>query len=361
MRRSLSWSCSLAAVLAMAGCANSNDDDAADTSASAPTAAASSAPSASPSPAAARVPVVASANFYGDLVQRIGGDRVDVTSIITSANQDPHSFEANTRTQLALSAAKVVIKNGGHYDDFMNTLLSSVSGQRTVIDAVEISGKGEGEEAEHADASASPSASASPATSVEAHVGEEPGAHAGEEPGHGQGGVNEHVWYDLASMDTLAGRIAEELSTVQPESRDFFQTNASAFRSGLGQLRARQEALKAKYAGQKVAVTEPVPLYMIEASGLENVTPDEFSEGIEEGSDIPIRVLQDTIDLMSKDKIEALIYNDQTTGPQTEQVRAAAEKNGVPVVSVTETLPEGSDFLAWMGTNLDSLERALAS
>ena len=36
----------------------------------------------------------------------------------------------------------------------------------------------------------------------------------------------------------------------------------------------------------------------------------------------------------------------------------AAEQNGVPVVTVTETLPEGSDFLTWMGNNLDSLDRA---
>jgi zinc/manganese transport system substrate-binding protein len=339
VRRVLSWSCLLVAALAVPGCAGAGDDP---VRAAAPSAVATSAApssSAGPTPGAgAKIPVVASANFYGDLAQRIGGDRVEVTSIITSANQDPHSFEANTRTQLALSAARVVIKNGGHYDDFMDTLLSSVSGERAVLTAV---AEEEGAEEEGAGA----------------HEGESEEEHAG----HAEGEANEHVWYDLAAMDALAGRIADELSTVAPESRDYFQANAAELRSGLSALRARQDALKATYGGQKVAVTEPVPLYLVEAVGLENVTPAEFTEGIEEGSDIPVRVLQETVDLMTKDRIRALVYNDQTTGPQTEQVRTAAERNGVPVVAVTETLPEGKDFLSWMGANLDALAAALGA
>jgi len=68
--------------------------------------------------ASSKVAVVASTNVYGDIVERIGGAKVDVTSIISDPEQDPHSYEANTQNQLALSQAKVVVENGGGYDDF---------------------------------------------------------------------------------------------------------------------------------------------------------------------------------------------------------------------------------------------------
>src|SRR5690349_1260308 len=68
--------------------------------------------------ASSKVAVVASTNVYGDIAGQIGGDKVDVTSIMSNPDQDPHSYEANTQNQLALSKAKVVIENGGGYDDF---------------------------------------------------------------------------------------------------------------------------------------------------------------------------------------------------------------------------------------------------
>jgi zinc/manganese transport system substrate-binding protein len=59
--------------------------------------------------------------------------------------------------------------------------------------------------------------------------------------------------------------------------------------------------------------------------------------------------------------VRALVYNEQTSGPETEQVLAAAQSAGVPVVPVTETLPEGEDYLGWMGANLDAVVAALTA
>jgi len=56
-----------------------------------------------------------------------------------------------------------------------------------------------------------------------------------------------------------------------------------------------------------------------------------------------------------------LAYNEQTASPETERVRLAAEDAGLPVVSFTETLPEGADYIEWMTSNLDALSEALAS
>ncbi|MFF8789400.1 hypothetical protein [Streptomyces sp. NPDC015125] len=53
-----------------------------------------------------------------------------------------------------------------------------------------------------------------------------------------------------------------------------------------------------------------------------------------------------------------LVYNQQTSGPETEQVKKAAEDHGIPVVPVTETLPRGQDYLSWMTANVAALKQA---
>ena len=71
------------------------------------------------------VQIVASTSVYGDIARAVAGDNVEVTSIITNAAQDPHSFEASAQDQLAVVRADLIIANGRGYDEFMDTLLDA--------------------------------------------------------------------------------------------------------------------------------------------------------------------------------------------------------------------------------------------
>jgi zinc/manganese transport system substrate-binding protein len=86
--------------------------------------------------------IVASTNVWGDVAQSIAGDNATVTSIITSSVQDPHSYEASARDQLAISNADLVIENGGGYDPFIDALVaaSADSANLVVLNASEASG-----------------------------------------------------------------------------------------------------------------------------------------------------------------------------------------------------------------------------
>ncbi|GAA2278297.1 zinc ABC transporter substrate-binding protein [Streptomyces hawaiiensis] len=269
----------------------------------------------------ARVAVVASTNVWGDIAQRIGGDRVDVTSIISDPDQDPHSYEADPQNQLALSKAKVVVENGGGYDDFVDRMLKGGHNDSAeVINAVEVSGR--------------------------------------TAPKGGE--LNEHVWYDFPTVAKVADRISAALGKADPGDATAFSRNAAAFKAKLAPLEAKEAQIKKAHGGEGIAITEPVPLYMTEASGLVNRTPAQFSEAIEEGDDVSPRVLQESLALFSGKKVKALVYNEQTSGPQTEKAEAAAKAAGVPVVPVTETLPKGKDYFGWMAANVDALASALA-
>ncbi|MEV5438442.1 zinc ABC transporter substrate-binding protein [Streptomyces sp. NPDC052682] len=274
-----------------------------------------------PAPAgSARIAVVASTNVYGDIVRRIGGAKVDVTSIISDPDQDPHSYEADAQNQLALSKAKVVVENGGGYDDFVDRMLSSGhNGSAEVVNAVKVSGKRAPEGGE----------------------------------------LNEHVWYDFPTVAKIADRVADALARVDGADATTFRKNATAFKARLTALEAKEARIRKEHGGEAVAITEPVPLYMIEASGLVNRTPAQFSEAIEEGDDVSPRVLQQTLALFGGKRVKALVCNEQTSGPQTQRAEQAAKAAGIPVVPVTETLPKGKDYLGWMTANLDALARAL--
>ena len=68
------------------------------------------------------VPVVASTDVYGAVVQAVGGDRVTVTSLISDPAADPHSYEAPPAAAAAVARARLVVVNGGGYDEFAERL-----------------------------------------------------------------------------------------------------------------------------------------------------------------------------------------------------------------------------------------------
>jgi zinc/manganese transport system substrate-binding protein len=270
------------------------------------------------------VSVVASTDVWGDVVDQVAGDlagdRVQVTSIITSPDADPHSYEANTQNLLALSKADLVVENGGGYDDFVDSMLQSAhNSSATVLDAVDISGR---------------------------------------RPDSG-GDLNEHVWYDLPTVGKVAARIEQTLSSADPGDAATFRRNLAAFDPKLAAMERTEARIKGADGGDGVAITEPVPLYMLQACGLVNRTPAPFSEAVEEGTDVSPAVLKQTEDLFSQGKVRLLAYNEQTTGAETEAVLKAAHDGHVAVVPVTETLPSGEDFVSWMRGNLAAIRRAL--
>ena len=295
----------------------------------------------------ASISIVTATNVYGDIAAAVGGDDVEVTSIVNSLSQDPHSYEATVQDKLSVSEADLVIENGGGYDAFLGRLAEE-TGVAAVLNAVELSGleETEGSAGEHT------------AEAEGDHAGEE--EHANEE-GHAHGTFNEHVWYDLPAMVTLAGAIAEELGRLDEANADAYRERADAFTAKLQPLQDRLADLAADGPGGTVAVTEPVPVYLLEHAGLENVTPEDFSEAIEEETDVPVAVLDEMKTLVSGGTLAFLAYNDQTEGSQTEAVRSAADDAGLPVLDFTETLPEGEDYVSWMTANTDSIEAALAS
>src|ERR1700733_2584363 len=72
-----------------------------------------------------KIQVVAAENFWGSLLSQLGGNRVQVTSIVSDPNADPHEYESNTTTARQFAAARYVVLNGAGYDSWGNKLLGA--------------------------------------------------------------------------------------------------------------------------------------------------------------------------------------------------------------------------------------------
>jgi len=262
--------------------------------------------------------IVAATDVYGDIAASIAGDAAEVTSII-SGTADPHQYQANGRVQLALSRADIVILNGGGYDDFADRMLAASRNDAVIVlTAVDLAGL-------------------------------DPAAD----------GFNEHVWYHLPAMRALAAQLATAIGDADPALAEEAARRAEAFAGGLGSLEERIASLRERTAGIGVLITEPVPGYLLDALGMRNLTPPEFSAAIEEDSDVPPTLLQQVLDLLGDGSAQLVVYNAQTGGPQTDAVLDVAGELGIPAIGVSETLPDGVGYLDWQAAHLDAIERAV--
>lgn len=272
------------------------------------------------SDAPGKVQVVASTDVYGDLATTIGGSFASVTSIIDDPAKDPHEYQADARTQLAVSKAQILVENGGGYDDFVDTMLSaSGNTTATVINAVTLSGY---------DAQAA--------------------------------GFNEHLFYDYPTVGKVVDALVAAFTKADPSHSATYADRGAKLRIQLNTLENSEKNLAATTTGVGVAITEPVPNYVLKALGMDIVTPVAFSEAIEQGTDAPASVLEQTLATLRNGDAKVLVYNVQTAGAQTDAVLAAAKKANVPAVPVSETLPSGFTYIEWQKGVLATLAQALA-
>jgi zinc/manganese transport system substrate-binding protein len=276
--------------------------------------------------------IVSSTNVWGDIASSIGGDLVQVASIIDSFSQDPHSYEASARDQLAVNDADLVIANGGGYDSFIDTL-AVAAGNSNVIYAYLPE---EGEEDDRAS---------------------EDDDHSTEDGDHDHG--NEHVWYDFHVVEDFATRLADQLKTLDSENSSEYTANLEQFLVGIESLEERAAEVAGSVSGAKVISSEPVADYLLAELGLTNITPESFSQAIEEELDVSPADLLEIQNLISSNEVDLFVVNIQTGSVQIDALIELAEANGVAVIQVSELLPEGLGYLAWMEQNIAAIEAGL--
>jgi zinc/manganese transport system substrate-binding protein len=267
-----------------------------------------------------QIVAVAAEIEYANVLTQIGGRYVSVSAILDNPNTDPHSFELSPSIAEEVSAAQVVVQNGVGYDAWMNSIEAATpSGSRKVIVAQQVLGL--------------PDSTPNP-----------------------------HLWYDPRTMPLVAKAMASGLSQLQPDHASYFAANLRKFDESLQPWLAAVAAFKAQYPGAKAATTEPVADYLLQAMGIDNLTPFRFQADIMNGVDPSPQDITLEKGLFAGHKVSVFCYNEQVVSLLTSSVRQAAQSAGVPVVGVYETMPTpGYTYQSWMLAEVHAIEKAVVA
>ena len=298
--------------------------------------------------------VVASTSVYADIAQQVAGENASVESVISDPTADPHSYEASPADAARVATADLVVYNGGGYDSFVDLALEN-TGEVPVVRAVDEFARVTGE-----------------AVPEDTH---DHGADAGQDEGHGEhddhsdndadhddhaheSGTNEHVWFSLPTTAAVAEQVATRLAELDPENADEYRANARSFGDALTPLEAQIDQIhdRGHFA---YAQTERIGAHLFDAAHLADKTPRGFLSSVEDDADPSAADLTAMLDLLDTRQVSFLAYNSQTETGVTSRVREAAEEAGVVVVDLTETLPDGTDYLTWITDIVGDLAAAL--
>jgi zinc/manganese transport system substrate-binding protein len=255
---------------------------------------------------------------YADVIAQVGGRYVQVSAIMSNPSTDPHAFEASIAIARQIGAAQLVVQNGLGYDAFMTSIENATpNAGRTVLDVQRLLRL--------------PDSTPNP-----------------------------HLWYDPATMPRVAAAVAAALARLEPQHAAYFARNADAFAARLSGWNRVLAAFRGAHANVRVASTEPVADYLLQAAGAVNMTPWTFQADIMNGVDPSPQDVATEKALLADRKVAALVYNEQVTDPLTESLITLAEQNHIPVVGVYETMPApGFDYQSWMLAETSALRRAV--
>jgi zinc/manganese transport system substrate-binding protein len=290
-----------ASLLALAACSSSDDAGAKASSGGCPT---------------KPVDVVVSVDQWGDLVSQLGGDCAQVSTVIASSSVDPHDYEPTPADAVKFTKAKLVVVNGADYDPWASKLAASSAKGAPVVDAGKVVGAADG--------------------------------------------ANPHLWYSPDYVTQVSDAVTQQLEAVAPDAKSYFEKQRTALTATLKPYTDLVAKLKSEATGKTYGATEGVFDYMAQAVGLVDKTPAGFARAAANESDPAPADLKAFQDALAAHQIDVLIYNTQTEGSIPEQVHQAAEKAGVPIVDVTETVaPGASSFEDWLVPQLTALAKAL--
>jgi zinc/manganese transport system substrate-binding protein len=266
-----------------------------------------------------RLRVVAAENFWGSIAAQLGGDRVQVKSLVHSPATDPHDYEPTAQDARALAEAQLVLVNGVGYDPWAPKLIdANPVSNRVVITAGDVAGVHEG--------------------------------------------GNPHLWYSLPVVQRMIDAITAGYKKLDPAHAAYFDAQRTRFRAdALAGYEALIAQIRSRYAGVPVGASESVFAPLAQSLRLKLVTPESLLNAVSEGTD-PTAAAKAEADRQITDRqIKTWVYNSQNATPDVKRLTAEARASGIPVATVTETLtPESATFQQWQSRQLRELARALA-
>lgn len=273
----------------------------------------------------AKLPVVASFSIVADMTREIGGDRVEVVSLV-GPDQDAHVFQPSPADVKRLAGAKVFVVNGLGFEGWMGRLTRSAAFKGTLIET---------------------SKGVKPLRAEE---------HEEEGHGHEDGGVDPHAWQDPVRVQTYIKNIAEGLTKADPEGKAVYQQRAAEYGRKVNELdQWAAKAFAAVPAGQRKVLTSHDAFgYLGKRYGIQLLAP----QGVSTDTEASAKAVAALVRQIKKEKVKAIFFENMTDKRLLEQLaREAKVTVGAELYADALSSPKGpaSSYLTLFRYNVETI------
>lgn len=281
--------------------------------------------------AAETLNVVASFSILGDMTQRIGGERVQVHTLV-GPDADAHVFQPTPADAKTLARAKLVIVNGFAFEGWISRLVKSSGSRAPVLTA---------------------STGIRTLKSVESHE---------EHDKHDQGGgIDPHAWQDLANALVYVDNIARALGNADPEGKAIYLKNAESYKQEISQLDGEIRKMLAAIAVEKrkVITSHDAFGYFSRAYGVKFIAPLGINTEAEASAADIGRIIQQ----IRREKIPAVFMENISDPRLLERIRQeSGARIGGTLFSDALSKADGpaASYLGMMRYNAKTLAAALS-
>jgi zinc/manganese transport system substrate-binding protein len=281
-----------------------------------------------------KVQAVASFSILGDLVRQVGGDRVEVTTLV-GPNGDAHVFSPTPADATKVSNAKIVFVNGLGFEGWTNRLVKSSGSKASIVTA---------------------------SSGVKALKNEEGHGHGHSHAGHNHGDLDPHAWQDVANAKIYVANIRDGLIKADPAGKKTYEANA---RSYLAKLEALDVEVKAAVGAipknrRKVITTHDAFGYFAKAYGMEFLAPQGVSTDAEASAADVAKIVKQ----IKAERIPAVFLENVSNSQLIEQIaRESGAKIGGRLYSdaLSDQSGPAGTYIDMIRNNLQALQGALSS
>ena len=283
-----------------------------------------------------KLSVMASFSILADLVQEVGGERVDVSSFV-GPDGDAHVYQPSAADAKRLAAAKLVVVNGLGFEGWIDRLIKASGTKAPVtiasrgVNPLKLDGD------DHGHGSAKPAAAAGPP-------------------------ADPHAWQNVANASIYVANIRDALVAADPDGAATYAANAAAYTGRLTALDADVRAASARIpADRKRIITSHDAFgYFAAAYGLTFIAPQGVSTEAEASAKDVARIIRQ----IRAEKIPAVFLENVSDPRLIDRItRETGAKIGGRLYSDALSAPDGpaGTYIDMMRNNIRELSAALAS
>jgi zinc/manganese transport system substrate-binding protein len=277
--------------------------------------------------AADKPKVVASFSIIGDLVRNVGGDRIELVTLV-GPDGDAHVYSPTPADGRRISEANVVFLNGLGFEGWINRLVRASGTRATLVDTAN-------------------------GTSA---VAEAPGR------GHGRAAVDPHAWQSVTNAKIYVANIRDALIAADPAGKEIYAARTDAY---LARLDALESEVKAAIAAipadrRRIITSHDAFAHFGTAYGLDFVAP----QGVSTEAEASARDVGRIIRQIRKERIGAVFFENISDPRLIERIaQETGARIGERLYSDALSGPDGpaATYIDMMRHNIRALSAALSS